>query len=71
MSDKSKVRLSLAMPPATKAKIDELQERVGAPTVTEVIRQSIALLDTITAEQGRGAKIIIRDDDGDRQLMLL
>ncbi len=59
------------MPQTTKAKIDELQERVGAPTVTEVIRQSIALLDTITAEQSRGAKIIIRDDDGDRQLMLL
>lgn len=43
-----KERLHLTMPPGTRLLLDKLQERIGAGSMTEVIRRSLNLLDIAT-----------------------
>ena len=54
-------RLHLLMPSQTKALLDQLQERTGAGSMTEVIRHALALYDLVSEEIGKGKEIIVRD----------
>jgi|GEM_PF-2832561 hypothetical protein len=57
-------RLHLTMPPNTKEAIDEIQTRIGAGSMTEVIRRALSLLDTVTKEEKQGKRLLLRDKDG-------
>lgn len=62
MTEKS--RLHLAMPAGTKAKMDEMQLRIGASTVTELIKRALALLDAVTREESQGSTFWVHRADG-------
>ena len=66
-----KERLHLIMPPETREKIDDIQERIRATTMSEVIRRSLSLLDILTREQAKGSSIYVRGKDGREKEILI
>ena len=64
MDNQEKERLHLSMPPKTKGLLDDLQVRMGAGTMSEVIRRALALLDIVSKEQESGGQFFIQKKDG-------
>ena len=62
-------RLHLLVPQKTKAMLDDLQERTGAGSMTEVIRRALALYDVVSQEMEKGKELVVRDpeDDGSKE----
>ena len=54
------------MPPKTKELLDNLQERIGAASMSETIRRALSLLDVISKEEAKGGECIIQGQDGIR-----
>jgi Arc/MetJ-type ribon-helix-helix transcriptional regulator len=52
------------MPPKTKELLDDLQQRTGSGSMSEVIRRALALLDVVSKEQKTGATFFIHNTDG-------
>ena len=65
------VRLSLEMDKSVREALEKLRDDTKADTLAEVIRRSLAVYKMIWAEHEAGAKIIIRREDGDVELMIL
>jgi hypothetical protein len=59
-----KVRLNLLMPQKTKQLIDDLQDRTGAGSMSEIIRRALALLDVVTEKQEEGGQLYVHWPDG-------
>lgn len=53
------VRLNLVMPQKTKQLIDDLQDRTGAVSMSEIIRRALALFDIVTTTQEDGGELFI------------
>jgi hypothetical protein len=64
MDIQEKERLHLSMPPKTKELLDDLQDRTGAGTMSEVIRRALSLLDVVSKEQKEGGQFFIHSKDG-------
>ncbi len=54
-------RLHLLVPSRTKKLLDDLQQRTGAGTMTEVIRSALAVYDALIREMEDGKEIVIHD----------
>ncbi len=61
------IRLSLDLKPAIKDQLDDLQKRIGAPTLVEVIRKSLALYELFVEHEKSGGKVILENPDGSRE----
>lgn len=59
-----KERLNLALPTASMASIDNLQDMTDAATTSEVIRRAIKLYEAIVANQKAGKQLVFRDPTG-------
>lgn len=59
-----RVRLSLELSPKVRELLEELRTRVGADTLTEVIRRAIALYSTMAELNTEGVRFILRGRDG-------
>lgn len=66
-----KERLNLDMHPDVKAQLLDLQDRMKADSMSEVIRRAVQVLDTLQQAQASDSVVIIRDrDDNERQLLI-
>lgn len=55
-------RFHLVMPSKTRDRIDALQKRTGASSMTEVIRYALALYDLVSKETiEEGKELVVRD----------
>ena len=61
---REKVRLNLEIHPDVKARLDDLQERTQAASLTEVIRRSLALYNLVVDLQQEGGRITLHRKDG-------
>ena len=48
-----------------------LRDQTGAHSLTEVISRSLAVYDFLWAQKKAGAKLVIQDSEGVRELVLL
>lgn len=56
-----KVRLNLTISPSTRERLDGLQARTDADTLTEVIRRALAVYDTLIQAEARGGHLMIAE----------
>lgn len=61
---KKQQRLTLAMSTETKAKLIEVQKRLGAPSMASTVSKSLALLDVILDLNETGGEFYHCDGDG-------
>ena len=52
------------MPHRTLQVLNNLQERTGAESMTEIFRRALALLDVVTAKQEEGGRLYVHWPDG-------
>lgn len=64
-------RLNLDILPAVKDQIVIVQKRLGAATMTEVIRRALALIDLASEHRAEGGKLIFRHADGTDEILKL
>lgn len=66
------VRVSLRLSKEVKAHLDDVCERSSSESLTEVIRRSLALYDTLLDESSNGSTVILRDKEGkEKEIMLI
>ena len=69
---KNKVkRLNLELAANVRTRMELLRDNTGAHSLTEVISRSIAVYDFLWNQKKEGAKIMIQDSDGIRELVIL
>jgi hypothetical protein len=65
------VRLSLEMAEPVRKQLEHLRDQTQADSLAEVIRRALAVYDFLHTEKSKGAKIVVKDEDGERELVLL
>ncbi len=65
------VRLNLELTPATKERLDRLQEATEARSMTEAISRALAVYETLVKEHAQGSDIVVRRKDGKELSLLL
>ena len=68
---KSTVRLNLTLSKEAKKQLEKLQKETKADTLTEVIRKAIKLYDVATQCGKNGERLVLKSDEGERELMVL
>jgi hypothetical protein len=66
----NEARLTVRLAGDARQAISKLSKMMGGASVADVIRRSIGTELFLMEEQERGAKILIQDKDGTRQLLL-
>ena len=51
--------------------MEELKRATQADSLSEVIRRALAVYEFLWAEKRLGAKIVLRGEEGDKELVLL
>jgi hypothetical protein len=64
-------RLTVELKKEVRKRLEELREEVLADTLSEVLRRSIQLYDLFFTASKKGAKIFVRDKDGEREIVIL
>jgi hypothetical protein len=64
-----KVRLNLEVAPQVRRRLESLKERKGAESLTEIIRTALQIYEELEDCKDRGAKLIIREPDGQEMLL--
>jgi hypothetical protein len=54
-----KKRLTLELPAPVRERLDQLRERTGAESVTEVIRRALALYDAVVSLGERDVRLLL------------
>ena len=54
-----------------KKRMETLRDQTSAESLTEVVRKSLAVYDFLLTRKKKGAKLIIEDDEGKTELVLL
>jgi hypothetical protein len=67
---KQRLTIELAIP--VRERLDDLKERTGAESVTEVIRRALAVYDTIlTISSNREDRLLLRNQRGEERILLI
>lgn len=64
-------RLNLEMDARVRERLESLCVETGADSLTEVIRRSLAVYDYLWAEKSNGAKLIVKSDNDEKEVVLL
>ena len=64
-------RLNLEIGREVRERMEELQSETGARSLTDVVSRALAVYDYLSRHKKNGAKILIQDDSGTRELVLL
>lgn len=68
----SRVRLNLELESSVRDRLETLQERSGAATMTEVIRRALAVYEVVLQASEDGERVVVQSREGkERQLVLL
>jgi hypothetical protein len=70
-SAEEKIRLNLDLSLRVKNQLDELRTRTDAPSLSEVIRRSVACYDLLTEHCGEGGALVLRHPDGTEETLVL
>ena len=68
---RDRVRLNLEVQQDVKDRLDELQERTHASSLTEVIRRALALYNLVVDDQGDGGKVVLQNRDGSSETLTI
>jgi len=60
----TKERINLFVSKQTRKKIDVIQKRIDAESLSDVVRKAISLLDIISEAEKKGEQIVTRAEDG-------
>lgn len=52
-------------------RLEDLRDETEADSLTEVIRRSLAVYEFLWKEKSKGAEVVIRTDDTEKELVLL
>ena len=67
-----RVRITLAVSPTIKDRLDDLQDRTEAESMTETFRRALAIYEAMVDAKERGAKVIVKEKNGrTRDLLIL
>jgi hypothetical protein len=58
-------RLTIELPVTVRQTLEELRDKVGADTMSEVVRRALLLYDHVLQAKKAGSKLIIKRSDGD------
>jgi len=64
-------RLNLEIGKEARERMEELMDETGARSLTDVVSRALAVYDFLCTQKKKGGKILIQDDEGTRQLVLL
>jgi hypothetical protein len=64
-------RLNLEMTEDSRKKLEDLRTLTNADSLSEVIRRALAVYDFIWQEKASGRKLLVKDSEGERELVLL
>ena len=64
-------RLSLDLNTDAKNAIENLRERTGAPSITELIRRSLALYDVVSEHKAAGGSLVFKYPDGREERLII
>ena len=67
---KKSVRVHLDLNPKCRETLERLSESTST-SLSEVLRRSLALFDIVVQEQQSGGKVLIRNQEGEREIVLL
>jgi hypothetical protein len=59
------------MPTAVRKQLEALRDRTQADSLAEVIRRALAVYDFLHSEKEKGGRLVVQDDAGERELVLL
>jgi hypothetical protein len=62
--------MNLEMSQAIREKLESLSEASDC-TLADVIRRALAVYHLLRTETQKGSKLLIRDEDGDREVMIV
>jgi hypothetical protein len=72
MPEQKSQRLNLRISVEDEKRLDDLVKLSAAPSITEVIRRSLAVYEHLLKSNRAGKQIVVRDKDGtERNLLLL
>jgi len=57
-------RLTLAVTPETRERLEHLQKRTGAASLEEVIRRALAYYDTLVRVEEEGGRVVVEPKKG-------
>jgi len=69
--DELKYRLNVDLHPSARTELPALQKKMGATSLIEVIRKSLAVLEMIVDHQKSGGKVILQDKKGEQEVLRL
>ena len=64
-------RLNLVVSTMVRERLENLRDETEAESMTQVIRKALAVYDFLWQEKSRGAKLIVKSEEGERELVLL
>lgn len=64
-------RLNLEIGKEVRERMEELMDETGARSLTDVVSRALAVYDFLCRQKKKGGKILIQDDEGTRELILL
>jgi len=64
-------RINLKLATDVRNRMEVLRDETGALSLTELVGKSLAVYDYLWTQKKGGAKLIIEDSDGKRELVLL
>ena len=64
-------RLNLVVSKAVRERLKGLQKATDADSMTQVIKKALAVYDFLWQEKSKGARLMVKSEDGERELVLL
>jgi len=62
-------RMNLEMSLKVRKRLEELSEETDC-SLTETIRRALSVYDLLLTQQKSGAEVLVRDEDGERQVLI-
>ncbi len=66
-----KSRLNLSLASKVRERMELLRDETGAQTITEVVSRALALYDFLITQKKAGARVLIEDEKGMREVIIL
>jgi hypothetical protein len=67
VSIRGRARVNLDLDSKVKSRIENLRERSGATTLSEVVRRALVLYDVVLENYSKGGMLVFINDDGSEE----
>lgn len=69
MAKKNTVRMSLEVTPEVRRNLELMSEKTG-DSLSQIVRRSVAIYGILLEETGGGGKIVIRNGDDEKEVLI-